>query len=145
MSNLREYAEHEMKHWIESDDEMSQMMAKDILEIVDVFSEQGHSGFSANIAINTLNRLLRFKPLGPLTGKDDEWDEVEVEPGLYQNKRYSSVFKGEDGRAYDINAIIFSDDEGETWYTCKDSRKDIEFPYVVPDEPEKRFIGGLPK
>lgn len=140
MSNLREYAEHEMKHWIESDDELSHKMAKDVLEIVDVFSKQGHSGFTANVAIDTLKRVLRFKPLNPLTGEDDEWEEVDGQPGHYQNKRYSAVFKGEDGRAYDINAFIFSDDGGETWFRDRNSREYITFPYEVPDRPEKVFL-----
>ena len=60
--------------------------------------------------------MLQFKPLTPLTGEDDEWcDQSEMSGGepLWQNKRYSAVFK--DGtRAYDVN----------------NHKVDIEFPFL---------------
>lgn len=48
-------------------------MHDNIISIVEMFSEQGHSSFSASYAISHLTRLLEFKPLSPLTGEDDEW------------------------------------------------------------------------
>jgi hypothetical protein len=65
-----------------------------------------------------------FKPVSPLTGEDDEWNEIE--PGLFQNKRYSAVFKRKDGTAYNVEGKIFTDD-GEVWFTNKDSRVYITF------------------
>ena len=75
-----------------------------------------------------------FKPLSPLTGEDDEWMEDAFNGG-FQNKRYPAVFKDKDGIAYNIEGKVFTDD-GETWYTCRDSRVNVTFPYVVPDKPE---------
>ena len=62
----------------------------------------------------------------------DEWNDIE---GCLQNKRYSAVFKDKDGTAYNIEGKVFSDD-GEVWYMGKDSRVNVTFPYVVPNEPE---------
>jgi hypothetical protein len=80
-----------------------------------------------------------FKPLTPLTGEDDEWNEVRT--GVFQNKIYSAVFKdGKDGQAYNVEGKIFSDDEGKTWFTNRNSRVYIDFPYIVPDKPEKVIL-----
>lgn len=60
-----------------------------------------------------LRRLCAGKPLSPLTGADDEWNDVggnAGEPGgtIFQNRRCSRVFKDprfHDGKlAYDIDA-----------------------------------------
>lgn len=117
---------------------MQKMMNDDILKVIQTFCEAGHTGFTANYALSIIDRLLRFKPISALTGEDDEWEDVsEYQEGrtLYQNKRCPSVFK-DDKHAYFVEAKIFSDDNGETWYTCKDSTIDIEFPFNVPLYPE---------
>lgn len=112
-----------------------------ILELIEVFSNQGHSGFSSEYTIKTFCRLARLKPLRPLTGEDNEW--LEVCKGIYQNKRCSSVFKeGKDGKAYNINARFFSDDNGKTFYANKESSNYIEFPYIIPEEPEVVMINN---
>ena len=53
--------------------EMQEMINNDIIEIIEVFSKQGHSGFSANYAISILTKLLSGKPISVLTGEYDEW------------------------------------------------------------------------
>ena len=53
-------------------DEMQDAIEENIIRILEVFAEAGHSGFSASYATNILNKLLRFEPLTPLTGADDE-------------------------------------------------------------------------
>lgn len=137
MSNLVDYAKDELKRigMIDSGDPYNDLATKAILDLIELFDSQGHSGFSAPYIINTFNRLAMFKPLSPLTGEDDEWSDVG-DGGTFQNKRYSAVFKDKDGATYDIDGKVFTDDDGETWYTCKDSRVDVTFPYVVPDKPE---------
>ena len=139
---LYEYAVDELKHLRKDNepDEMQDEIEKAILEVVKVFSEQGHSGFSASYCISILHRLLQYKNITPLTGEDDEWEEVGE--GVYQNKRRSSVFKQADrfnGQAYDIEGKIFSDDGGKTWYTNSKSFTPITFPYYG-GEPERIII-----
>ena len=140
MSNLIEWAKAELERIGDQDDEMQQMMNKDILQIVEVFSEQGHTGFSASYALNIINRLLDWKPITALTGDDDEWENIHED--TYQNKRCSAVFKkGKDNStAYYIDGKVFSDDGGETWYTCRESRVPVTFPYVVPEKPERIIL-----
>jgi len=128
------------------DGDMNGMMRKHLLHMVKEFSEEGHSGFSANYALQCLEKLMRFKPLSPLTGEDDEWYEHNYgESGkTYQNKRCSSVFKeSKDGEAYDIDGRVFwewyrDEETGEavkSYYTNRDSRVLVTFPYEVPDKP----------
>lgn len=136
MSNLVDYAKDELKRigMIDSGEPYNDMAANAILELIEMFSSQRHSGFSASYAIEAFSRLAKFKPLSPLTGEDDEWCNVTED--LLQNKRYSAVFKNkESGNAYNIEGKVFTDD-GETWYTSRESRVDVTFPYVVPDKPE---------
>lgn len=93
-------------------------------------------------------KAVNFRPLTPLTGEDWEWgDALETFYGetLYQNARYSSVFKNENGESYNIDAIVFheydSDNEYCNSYTGNEfyingksysSTQNITFPY----EPE---------
>ena len=137
---LEEYAKDELRRigMIDSGEPYNDAVANSILDLIKLFAAQGHSGFTAPYTIQVFRRLASFKPLTPLTGEDDEWSEVE--PGCFQNKRYSAVFKKEDGKAYNIEAKIFSEDGGETWFTSRDSREYIEFPYTVPDEPEEIIL-----
>ena len=136
--SLLTYAEAELNRIPKDEDGIQSLINDDILNIIKIFSEQRHSGFSANYAISVLERLLRFKPLSPLTGEDDEWNDTGY--GSFQNKRCSSVFKNKDGRCYDIDATAVSDNGGITWYHSKKFDKEVTFPYVAPLHPEKIYI-----
>jgi len=133
--NIRDYAKDELKRigMIDSGEPYNDLAAEAILDLIELFDSQGHSGFSASYVVNTFSRLAMFKPLSPLTGEDDEWNDVGN--GHLQNKRYSAVFKDKDGTAYNIDGKVFTDD-GKAWYTCGDSKVNVTFPYVVPDKPE---------
>ena len=138
----KEYGRKELErigYFKEGDDPYNEAVANAILDLLGVFDHQGHSGFSAPYVISVFERLAMFKPLTPLTGEDDEWNEVG--DGVFQNKRYSAVFKhGKDGKAYNIEGKKFSDDGGKTWFRNRDSRVYIDFPYTVPDHPEKIIL-----
>lgn len=133
-----EYAKSELARIPCDEDGMQEHMNSNILEMVRLLSEQGHSGFSAGYALSVLERLSRYKPISPLTGEDDEWREVCH--GSWQNKRCSSVFKDSDGKARDIDAIIVSDNGGITWFFSGRFRKEVTFPYYPPTHPEKVYI-----
>ena len=104
-------------------------MQENILELLAVFSRQGHSGFSAPHCVQLFEKLAQFKPLGPLTGADSEWGESFCHEGTLQNKRCSHVFKDADGRAYDIDGRIFRYPNGGC-STRSSSHVFIEFPYT---------------
>lgn len=138
MSDIVEYAKSELDRIMEDEDEDAEVIKNNILEIIKKFADQGHNGFSASYVINVLERLMRWKPISPLTGEDDEW--VTVFESTKQNKRCSSVFLKADGIAYDINGITVSDNGGITWFSSGRFRKEITFPYMPPIEPEKVYI-----
>ena len=137
MGNLVDYAKDELKRigMIDSGEEYNDLAAEAILDLIELFSSQGHSGFSAPYVAGMFHRLAMFKPASPLTGEDDEWNVSLCGDDSLQNKRYSAVFKDKDGTAYNIEGKVFTDD-GEIWYTSKDSKVNVTFPYVVPDKPE---------
>lgn len=144
--SITRYAESELDRigmTVDSSDEMNVAMRKHILHMVNEFAEEGHSGFSAGYAISILSKLLDFKPLTPLTGEDDEWNDVG--DGYWQNKRASDVFKDKDG-AYWSEGKVFWEwvsypdiDDGKpykSYFTSRDSRVPITFPFTMPDKPE---------
>ncbi len=144
--NMQKWAERELElaGYKAADTEEGPMkwLREGTLDLLEVFGKQGHSGGSAPHAVRIFERLASWKPLTPLTGKDDEW---EKSGDHWQNKRASNVFKDADGRAYDIRGIVFWEwhqpEEGEkykTYFTCSDSSVYITFPYSVPDKPEYR-------
>lgn len=145
MGNLVDYAKEELKRigMIDSGKPYNDAVAEAILDLIKLFDSQGHSGFTAPYTVRVFKRLAMFKPLTPLTGEDSEWDEIR--PGFYQNKRYTAVFKEKDGKTHNSDGKIFTDDGGETWYTSKDSRIEINFPYVVPNEPERVYLNKTEK
>jgi len=143
-SSLYRHAQYELSRLGEDDDEIQAAMNRGLLELVLVFDTHGHSGFSANYAINMLRKLLKWEPITPLTGEDSEW--VEVGSGTFQNRRCSRVFKDASrfgGQAYDIDGMVFRYPNGNS-YTSVDSFTPVTFPYLptttyvdVPDEPSR--------
>lgn len=132
--NLMAHAQRELPP--AKGDDMQAEMNRGLLELVLVFSTHGHSGFSAGYACSALEKLLRFQPLGPLTGEPDEW--FDHGDGVLQNIRCSHVFKQPDrfnGQAYDIAGRIFREPSGAC-YTSSDSFVPITFPYT----PKREYV-----
>ncbi|OUB57008.1 hypothetical protein [Bacillus thuringiensis] len=145
MSKLVDWANEELNRLSQDiandgDNSMQEEMNKCVLGIVKVFSEQGHSGMSAAYALGLIKRLLSWKPITPLTGEESEWNDVGGGTGesTQQNNRCSAIFRenNDNSTAYYIDGKVFSDDGGVTWFTNRDSRIPIVFPFVVPDQPE---------
>lgn len=139
MSNLIKHAKREFlavgyKPVEEEEDGPNKWIQENVLELLRVFSEQGHSGSSAPYCIETFKRLAMFEPLTPLSGDADEWNEVG--DGYWQNNRCSRIFKEADGRAYDIRGRVFCDPNG-LCYTSRDSRVYVTFPYT----PTTEYVG----
>jgi len=142
-SNLVEHArrEFEIAGWfddVEDDFDINRMMAEDIMELLEVFANQGHSGFSGSYAVSLFKRLGSYDIISPLTGEPDEWNDISDHYGrtekVYQNRRKSTVFKDENG-SYDIEGRIFVEPNGGA-YTSGDSRIPVEFPYV----PKRTYV-----
>lgn len=118
---------------------MQEMICKDILEILNTLVRQDNSGFSITYLMCRLEKLVKFEPLSPLKGTDDEWikiysvdDEYGNGENLWQNKRCNRVFKN-DSHAWDIEGKTFVDENGVYWQNDK-SQVDITFPYTPTTE-----------
>ena len=129
-------------------DEMQAMICAGVLDLLNVFEKQGHSGSSAPYMINMFTKLANFKPIAPITGEDWEWNMVgcdgDIGGRLYQNKRCSSVFKN-DTSAYDIDGKVFwewnvgeSGKPYKSYYTNGGCHTPVTFPYY-PGEREEVY------
>ena len=155
MSNLIQHAlvEFRAAGWTDDNgnfnDEMQELICKHVLELLTVFSNEGHSGTSAPYTIDLFSKLAMFEPIVPITGEDWEWADVSgfwadvsgvADEPMWQNKRCSHVFKNQNG-AYDINGIVWwewcTTEDGEmikSYFTNRDSRVPVTFPYVPKQE-----------
>lgn len=126
MSNMADFARDELNRagLFDKDSDYGGMMGEAVMKMIEQFAEEGHSGSSAAMAIAIFEKLVRFEPLTPLTGEDDEWVDVS-EYGYgspcWQNKRCPHVFKDANG-AYDIEGRIFRDSFGDC-FTSGDIRQ----------------------
>jgi len=124
MSNLIEHAKREFlklgyKPIQECEDDPNKWMQENVLELLDVFSKQGHSGFSASYVISYFTKLANYKPISSIMCTDDEWVDVAIDDNevLFQNNRCGAVFKHSiDGKPYYLDAIVFVD-ENDSSYT----------------------------
>lgn len=115
-SNLVKYAKMELEAigaFSKDDDFYGGMTGNAVLELIELFSKQGHSGMSASLVRNLFNKLADYKPLKPITCEDSEWGDAIDENNTYQNKRCSSIFKkGKNGKPYYLDAIVFRGENG---------------------------------
>lgn len=148
MSSLIEHAKKEMELAWPKQNEMQDMVKYNVLELMQVFADQGHSGFSAPYVLDVFNKLAMYKTIAPLTGEDDEWGDPNPYDGTQQNKRCGTVFR-KNGVAYNMHGYVFwhwsereleEDEEGypntekfRSSFTSKLSRKPITFPYTLED------------
>jgi hypothetical protein len=138
--------EFRLAGWVDANgnwnDEFQQAICEHVLKLIEVFSEEGHSGTSAPYAINMFKSLASWEIITPLTGEDDEWQDVSEysDSPRWQNKRASHVFKDSDG-AYDINGIVWyewcTDENNQKYkshFTNRKSRVPVTFPYTPKTE-----------
>lgn len=105
-----EYAKSELTRAgiFDKDADYGGMLGGAVMELIEVFNKQGHSGGSAPMVVSMFSKLAMHEPLMGITGEDDEWMDVCDDGSTFQNKRLSNVFKeGKDGRPYFLDAIIW--------------------------------------
>lgn len=100
MSSLVDHARRELELLGEEEE-----VILGYLRVIEAFSEQGHSGLSAMIAVNVIKDLLLYKNLTPLTDNPDEWTAIseEVMGGgerVWQSKRNPEAFSKDGGKTY---------------------------------------------
>ena len=141
-SNLVSYAERELDlvYPTNKSDFYGGLTAKSAMDLVSLFSLQGHSGMSASVVNSIVTRLYQYLPLTPLTGKDNEWTLVDGNTLTHQNKRCAHVFKSRLGNshlptadetlyAYDSEFFVFDEGKEGGMFSSYDCRKVITFPY----------------
>lgn len=74
------------------------MCGEAVLELIDIFRNQGHSGMSRSIVLEMFQKVADFKALSPLTNRPDEW--MEVGEGMWRNRRQSDAFSTDGGHTY---------------------------------------------
>jgi len=112
MGNLEKFAEDELRAvgLFDKDSDYGGMMGEAVMKLIRVFAEEGHSGFSASMAISLFSRLASWKPLTPITNNPDEWNDVSNlcangKP-LWQSKKDSECFSEDGGETYyNLNSI----------------------------------------
>lgn len=152
MSNLVDHAKRELAAagLFDKDSDYNGMIGKAVVELMEVFAKQGHSGCSASMVSDLFNRLAGYEVITPLTGKDSEWNDISSmgENTLFQNNRNSAVFKNKNtGRSNYVDAIIWKTQTGDTYtgsaYMSALQDKRIHSSQYVKDfpfQPKKFYI-----
>ena len=115
------HAEQELGYGKPADggDEVDKMATDCVMQLMELFAAQHHSGMSAPFVLHQFSTLAMHGALSPLTGEESEWVEMRVdEEGTphFQNNRMLGVFKeGKNGQPYFIDAITFRDPDGCTF------------------------------
>lgn len=140
ITSLIKHAEKELKlaGLFDEDSDYGGMLGEATMDLIKLFSDQGHSGNSAAIVSNLFNKLSRFETIVPLTLEDGEWNDTGDN---YQNKRNSAVFKdGKYGRPYYIDAYYLKNQKGHSYYgslpigACRCYIKDVsDMPKICID------------
>lgn len=114
--------------------DMQIMMNNDVMELLKVFEEQGHSGFSASWAIRLFSKLAKYKLITEIEDNPEDWDEDG------QHKYIPSVFKREDGTCYYLYGTYFAEPDSDNFfYNGKCSRTNVTFP-LKPSDLETKYI-----
>jgi hypothetical protein len=116
----REFLKLGYKPIEECEDDPDKWVQENVLELLEVFVNQGHSGSSAPYVINLFEKLAKQEPVAPILCTDDEWVYVSSYGSkgemIFQNIRCSAVFKkGEDNTPYYLDAIVWRDQNNNTF------------------------------
>ena len=97
---LIEFAKHELEEagLFDKDSDYGGMLGEAVLELIDVFARQGHSGFSAGIVSDIFNKLSRYKPITPITNNPKDWNFVTDD--TWQSRKQPDLFSNNNGKTY---------------------------------------------
>ena len=153
MKEIIEYAKSELSKsgWVNeygeciNDEYILQVrICRRLIEMFQFMENTNNQVEGIDILLDFVDRLTNLKPITPLTGEDDEWEEIST--GNYQNKRCKSVFKTNEtvkGQAFDLEHTIFwkwtTDSLGKkekNFFITYDSTAPVTFPYM----PKKEYV-----
>lgn len=110
--NLAQHAWDELSRVgvLDADSDYEGMLGKAVMDLVETFASQGHSGMSASLVLDLFARVASWETLSSLTNDPDEW--IEVGYGIWQNRR---------------SGKHFSEDGGLTGYNVEDRGTPLTF------------------
>ena len=120
------------------ENQYGKMVREAVLELLEVFEKQGHSGYSASVVSKIFMKLVDYKPISPIK-ETDEWFADRDEDLCQRHTRLSNLFRDEKingGRAYYLDAIVWKCkyDECTTTFSGKVagiySRQTVKFPFT---------------
>lgn len=106
--SLVQHAERELRKagLFDEDADYGGMLGEGVLELVKVFAEQGHSGFSARMAIRLFAKVANYETLTPIDNPATTGEYIACDLGemTWQATRKYSLFSNDGGRSwYDID------------------------------------------
>lgn len=147
---LADHAERELRlaGLFSSDSDYGGMLGTAVMDLIRAMEGQGHSGFSARLAVEIFEKLTRYEPLTPLSDNPAEWvyHDAEMFPprGIWQSVRNPSAFSEDGGKTYytlEDRSETFEED-GVTWTRGAPAEK---WPPLRKSEPfrlEEASVGG---
>ena len=104
-SNLVKHAKREMElaGLYDEDADYGGLIPDAVMNVVEAFAKDGHSGGSAAVTLAIVEKVLRFETLTPITSNPMEWNHIADD--LWQSNR---------------DPRMFSTDAGQTWYNVDD-------------------------
>ena len=114
-SRLYEHAKNELDLAGMFDSQEDAVLAEHIMQLIDLFSDFGHSGSTGDYVVEVFSLLTNWRPLTSLTNDPNEWLKIEyprpeLVSELWQSKRQSNAFSHDGGETFYIV------DEPETIY-----------------------------
>jgi len=116
----------------DEDSDYDGMIGKAVQELLEVFGEQGHSGFSAQRVAFIFHELVKGNTLTSIKEDDKNWIEIGEE--TFQNTRCSALFKDKKGTYY-LDAIVWKGQRPHDTFTGDvdgiRSRQYVKFPFMA--------------
>ena len=91
-SNIRNHTIRELDLAGIKGSDIDNLMRKNVIDLINVFAAQGHSGFSSRICVDLFSKLSMFEIVSPLTLKEEEFGNSFDKEGNRQNLRASVLF-----------------------------------------------------
>lgn len=119
--SLLEHAEEEMRRagLYDDDADYGGMIPQAVLALVRAHADQGHSGGSHELVMSIFEKVIRYRPLTPITDNPRDWIDVAAEcsprakHGFWQCRRSSTLFSTDGGKTY------YDLDEKQSAFFCR--------------------------
>ena len=105
--SLTEHAKRELQlaGMFDDDSDYGGDIGRDVMDLIEVFSKQGHSGGSAQLTLAIFEKVANYQNLTELSPDQNEWNDVSEISGyapntMWQSKRRPDAFSKDHGITY---------------------------------------------